>query len=52
MGENVFAARFIVVGKDGAWINPAIAPLSILAALEPVDLAEAITFQPVISARL
>jgi len=50
--ENAFAARFVVAGKTPIRINPAIATLPILAALEPVDLVEAAAFKAARPARL
>jgi len=50
-GENAFAARFVVAGKAFIRINSALAPLLILAALEPVYLVEAVAFEPISPAR-
>jgi hypothetical protein len=51
-GENAFAARFVVAGKAFIRINPAVAPLLMLAALEPIHLVEAVAFEVTRPARL
>jgi len=52
LGKDALAASFVVAGKTPIRINPAIAALPVLAALEPVDLVEAVAFEPISPARL
>jgi hypothetical protein len=52
LGKDALAASFVVAGKTPIRINPAIAALPILAALEPVDLFEAVAFEAARPARL
>jgi len=42
LGKDALAASFVVAGKTPIRTNPAIAALPILAALESVDLVEAV----------
>src|SRR5215510_589909 len=51
-GEADLAARLVIIREAPTRIDPAIAPLRILASLEPVGLPKAVAFQSVRPARL
>jgi hypothetical protein len=46
-GKHALTASLVIAGKAPIWIYPAITPLLVLAALEPIGLAQAVAFEVV-----